>query len=121
LRLRFKIFLPTLITLSLIGFVVDSGNNKLNVKYYTESEWVKTTNPVEKDSNSFFYSFYLKGTIELVNLQTWSNDYAVHFNDQVRVKLLSQIKTFSKREPINLLLYKSYTPRKSVEDFSISC
>lgn len=120
MRLRFKIVLPTLIILSLIGFVGGSANSSLNVKYHKETEWVKTTNLIEKDSKCFFCNFCLNVTVEPVNVQTWSDYYIVHFNEKVRVKLISQIKTNRKRDSINLLINKSYTPRKSIGEYPLS-
>jgi hypothetical protein len=121
LRLRFKIALPTFIILSLIGFDGESANSSLNVKYYKETEWVKTNNPVEKDSKCFFTSFYLNVIVEAINVKPWSADNILLFNEKVRVKLISQLKTHRKRDPINLLVNKSYFPRKSIEDYPISC
>jgi hypothetical protein len=121
LRLRFKIALPTFIILSLIGFVGDSANSSLNVKYYKETEWVITDNPVEKDSKCFFTSFYLNDIIEPINVKPWSADIILHFNEKVRVKLISQLKTHRQRESIYLLVNKSYFPRKSIEDYPIYC
>jgi len=119
LRLRFKIVLPTLIILSLIGFVGDSSIG-LSVRYYKETEWLKTSNPAEKDSKSFFCNFYLKTAIEPLNVKPWSDDYILHFNEIVRVKLISQIKTYRKRDPMILMINKSYTPRKSTETAHLS-
>ena len=113
--------LPTFIILSLFGFVGGSANSSLNVKYYKETEWVKTSNPVEKDSKCFFTSFYLNVTIEPINVKPWSADTILHFNEKVRVKLISQLKTHHKRDPIHLLVNKSYFPRKSIDDYPISC
>ena len=120
MRLRFKIALPAFIILSLIGFVGESANSNLNVKYYQETEWVKTNNPVETDSKCFFTSFYLNVIIEPINVKPWSDDNILHFNEKVRVKLISQLKTHHKRAPINLLVNKSYFPRNSIEDYPIS-
>ena len=119
MRLRFKIVLPTLLFLSLTGIVGDSANSSLNVNYHKETEWVKTTNPVEKDSKCFFYSFYLNVVIEPLNVKPWFDDYILHFNEKIRVKLTSQTKTYRKRDSINLLINKSYTPRKSIEDYPL--
>lgn len=121
MRLRFKIALPTFIILSLIGFVGESANSNLNVKYYKETEWVKTNNPVEKDSRCFFTSFNLDVIIEPINVKPWSDDSILHFNEKVRVKLISQLKTHRKRDPINLLVNKSYFPRNSIQDYPIYC
>ncbi len=115
MRLRFKIVLPTLLILSLIGFVGDGAISSHNVRYYNETEWVKTNNPVEKDSKCFFYSFYLNVVIEPLDVKPWSDDYILHFNEIVRVKLISQVKTYRKRDPMFLMINRSYTPRKSLE------
>ena len=121
MSLRFKIVLPTLIVLSLIGFVGDSANSSLNVKYYKQTEWVKTTNLVEKDSKCFFYSFDLNVAIEPLNVKPWSDDYILHFNEKVRIKFISQLKTYRNRDSINLLINKSYIPRNSIEEHPLSC
>lgn len=115
MRLRFKIVLPTLIILSLVGFVENSANSSLSVRYYKETEWVKTSNPTEKGLKSFYCNFYLNTAVEPLNLKPWTNDYILHFNEIVRVKLISQIRTNRKRDPMILMMNKSYIPRKSIE------
>jgi hypothetical protein len=121
LRLRLKIALPTFIILSLIGFVGESANSGLNVKYYKETEWVKTNDPIEKDSRCFFTGFYLNVISEPINVKPWSDDTILYFNEKIRVKLISQLKTHRKRDPISLLVNKSYFPRNSIDDYPISC
>jgi ABC-type transporter lipoprotein component MlaA len=121
LRLRFKIALPTFIILSLIGFAGESANRNFNVKYYKETEWVKTNNPVEKDSKSFFYSFYFNVVIESLDVKPWSESYISYFNEKVRVKLILQVNSYRAQESIHMIINKSYIPRKSIEDYSISC
>ncbi|MEN8905403.1 MAG: hypothetical protein ABF289_05540 [Clostridiales bacterium] len=93
----------------------DSTNASLNVRYYKETEWLKTGNVVEKDSKCFFHNFYLNVAAEPLNVKPWSDDYILHFNEIVRVKLISQIKTYSQRDPMILMMNKSYIPRKSIE------
>jgi len=120
LRLRFKIVLPTLIILSLIGFVSDSANSGFNIKYYKETEWLKTSNSTQKDSKCFFYSCYLDVNVVPLIIKPWSDDYILYFNEKVRIKLISQIKTYRKRDPMILMMNKSYIPRKSIETFHLS-
>ena len=115
MRLRFKIILPTLIIFSLIGFVGESNNSSLNVRYYKQTEWLKTSNPNKKDSKSFFCNFYLNTAVEPLNVKPWCNDYILHFNEIIRVKLIAQTKIYHKRDPMIVLINRSYTPRKSLE------
>lgn len=98
-----------------------NANSSLNVRYYKETEWVKTTNLVEKDSKCCFSDFYLNVAVEPLNVNPWSDDYILYFNEQMRVKLISQLKSYGKRDPINLLINKSYIPRKSTKDYPLSC
>lgn len=122
MRLRFKIvLLPTLLILGLIGFVGDSTNQSFNVRYYKETEWIKNGNAVEKDSKCYFYSNHLNVVIEPLNVKPWSDDYILCFNEKVHIKIISQIKTYRKRDPMILVMNKSYTPRKSIDNHRISC
>lgn len=121
MRLRFKIVLPSLIILSLIGFVGYSSISCPNVKYYKETEWLKTSYPTEKDSKCVYYSFYLNDATEPLKVKPWPINCILHFNQKVRVKLITQIKTYRKREPMVLMINKSYIPRKSIENHNFSC
>lgn len=121
MKLRFKIALPVFIIFSLIGFVGDSTNSSFNIKYAKETEWVKSNNTNEEDSKCFFHSYYLDVAVQCLNVRPWSDNYLVYFNEKVRVKLISQIKIKHKRDPVRLLMNKSYIPRKSIEEYPFFC
>ena len=91
-----------------------------NVKYVKETEWVNTGNPKGKVTNCFYYNRYLNVAAEHLNIKPWSNEYILYYNQRVNVKLISQINMFCEISPINLIINKSYIPRKSIENHHIS-
>lgn len=93
----------------------ESVSSSLNARYYKETEWLKTSSPTKKDSKLFFCNFYLNTAVAPLNVKPWSNDNILHFNEIVRVKLISQKKTYRKRDPMILIINKSHTARKSIE------
>jgi hypothetical protein len=120
LKRRFKFILPSLIILSLIGFGENSFISCPNIKYYKETEWVNTTNSIEKHSKCFYYNQYLDVAATNLNVKLWSTEYIKYYNLRVNVKLISQTNLFYEISPFNLLINKSYIPRKSIEYHPIS-
>ena len=120
MKRRFKYILSSLIFLSLIGLGENISISCPNVKYYKETELVSTTNTKGKDSKCFYYNQYLDVTATNLNIKLWSNEYILYYNQRVNVKLISQTNMFSEISPFNLLINKSYIPRKSIEYHPIS-
>ena len=106
--------------LSLIGLGENISISCPNVKYYKETELVKTTNPKVQESKCFFSNQYINDSDTNLNIKLWSNDYILYYNQRVNVKLISQINIFCKISPIYLIINKSYIPRKSIENHHIS-
>jgi len=120
LKSRFKFILSSLIILSLIGFGLNSIISCPRVKSIKETEWVNTSNLKGKVTNCFYYSRYLNIAAEHLNIKTWSNEYILYYNQSINIKLISQINRFYEISPINLLINKSYIPRKSIEYHYVS-
>lgn len=120
MKLRFKLILPSLIILSLIGFGWNSSNSCSNVKYYKETECVNTSNPEVKDLKCFYINHYLNAAAINLNIKLWPNEYILYYNQITTVKLISQTNRFCEIIPINLIINKSYIPRKSIENHHIS-
>jgi hypothetical protein len=99
---------------------VNSSISCPKVKYVKETEWVGTTNPKGQDSKCFYINLNLDITVTNLNTKLWSNEYILYYNQRVIVKLISQANTFCEISPINLILNKSFFPRKSIENHHIS-
>ena len=91
-----------------------------NVKYYKETEWVSKTKPKGSDSKCFYNIKSLDATGKNLNITQWSNEYILYYNRRVNIKFISQASTFFGISPINLIINKSYIPRKSIEHHHIS-
>lgn len=120
MKRRFKFILPSLIILSLIGFGVNSSISCPKVKYYKETEWASTTNPKGQDSKCFYNIKSLDVVATNLNTELWSNECILYYNQIVNVKLISQTNIFCEISPINLIINKSYIPRKSITNHHIS-
>ena len=106
--------------MSLIGLGENISISCPNVKYYKETELVRTTNPKGQESKCFYNNQYIDVTATNLNLKLWSNECILYYNQRVNVKLISQTNIFCEISPINLIINKSYIPRKSIENHHIS-
>ena len=120
MKRRFKFILSFVILLSIIGLGENISISCPNVKYYKETEWVSTTNPKGKNSKCFYNIKSLDVEPTNLNIELWSNEYILYYNKKVNVKLISQTNMFCEISPINLIINKSYIPRKSIENHHIS-
>jgi hypothetical protein len=120
LRRRFIYILSSLILLSLTGLGEDISASCPNVKDYKETEWVHTTNTIEKDSKCFYYNQSSDVTAADLNINLWSHACILYYNQRVAVQIISQTNLFCEIRPLNLLITQSYIPRKSIEYHPVS-
>ena len=116
---RFIYILSSLIILGLIGLGENISISCQDVKYYKETEWVTTSNTKVDNSNCFNYSQCIDCTTIYFKIKLWSNEHILYYNQRVNVKLISQTNIFCEISP-NLIINKSYIPRKSIEHHCIS-
>ncbi|NOQ25879.1 MAG: hypothetical protein GQ564_11000 [Bacteroidales bacterium] len=120
MKRRFKFILSSIIIISLIGLGENIFISCPNVKYYKETEWLSTSNPKGQDSICFYNNQYIDVVTTNLNIKLWSNEYILYYNQKVNVKLISQTNMLFEITPINLIINKSYIPRKSIENHHIS-
>lgn len=120
MKRQFRLILSSLILLSLIGLGENIFVSCPNVKYYKETELVRTTNTKVQDSKCFYNNQFVDASATNLNIKLWSKEYILYYNQKVNVKLISQTNMFCEISPINLIINKSYIPRKSIENHHIS-
>ena len=110
-----------MLLLSLIGLGENIFDSNSKVKYIKETELVSKTNLNEKESKCFNYNQYIDVTTTILNIKPWSNDYIICYNHKMSVHLISLKKIFCEIDLINLIINKSFFPRKSIENHIFSC
>ena len=118
---KFKYILSFLLLLSLIGLGENISDSNPNVKNIKETELVSKTNLNEKESKCFNYNQNIDVTTTILNIKPWSNENIICYNRKTSVNLISLKKMFCEIDLINLIINKSYIPRKSIENHIFSC
>jgi len=118
---KFKYILSFLLLLSLIGLGENIFDCNPRVKYIKETELVSKTNLNEKESICFNYHQNIDVTTTILNIKSWSNEYILCYNHKISVHLISLKKMFCEIDLINLIINKSFFPRKSIENHFFSC
>lgn len=118
---KFKYILSFLLLLSLIGLGENISDSNLKAKYIKETEWVSKTSLNEKESKCFNYKQDIDNTDAILNIEPWSNEHILYFNQKERVKFISLTKIACEIDQIILIINKSYIPRISIENHNFSC
>jgi len=118
---KFKYILSFLLLLSLIGIGENISDSRLRLKNSKETEWLSKTRLNEKESKCFSYIQYIDVTTSFLNIKPWSNENIICYNHTTGVHFISLKKMFCEIDLINLIINKSYTPRKSIKNHNFSC
>jgi len=118
---KFKYILSFLLLLSLIGLGENISDSNPRIKYIKETELVSKTNLNEKESTCFNYNQYFDETDAILNKEPWSNESILYYNQKESVKFIFLTKISCEIDLINLIINKSYIPRKSIENHNFSC
>ena len=109
MKIHFKYFFSTLIILSLLGFGEKTSISCFNVENIKQTELVNTVNSNEKVSRCYIFSQYLYSAVSILIIKSWSDDYALIFNQKVSVKLKSQVKLFCAVATLNWKINEQIT------------
>ncbi len=116
MKIHLKYFFSTLIILSLLGFGEKTSISCFKAENIKQTELINTVNSNEKVSRCYHFSQYLYSVVSILILKSWSDDYALIFNQKVSVKLKSQVKLICAVATLNWKINELSIPRKSIEN-----